>query len=207
MIPTDPEVSKCNQSKWPSDCNNFHGHQVMRNSLRNWIFLLRVTQLFLESSCRLSAPAAQSNLNIFPVEMLETMRRVQIRHSSNDLGLRSSHLVDLALGGRAKSLPFNIKQIRIHTFTSNILFEQRGRFGLGCPSHHQVKWQEESENQPICGYFSCLLTRLVVSDSLRTVSVNPVSVMALSGKSYSSGKSTCYIGTHILVGFRSLLAI
>ena len=30
-----------------------------------------------------------------------------------------------------------IKQI--HTFTSNILFEQR-RFGLGCPSLYQVKW-------------------------------------------------------------------
>ena len=31
-----------------------------------------------------------------------------------------------------------------HTFTSNILFEQR-RFGLGCPSLYQVKWQEENE--------------------------------------------------------------
>ena len=35
-----------------------------------------------------------------------------------------------------------IKQI--HTFTSNILFEQR-RFGLGFPSLYQVKWQEENE--------------------------------------------------------------
>ena len=46
-----------------------------------------------------------------------------------------------------------IKQI--HTFTSNILFEQR-RCGLGCPSLYQVKWQEENENQPIYSYFSLL---------------------------------------------------
>ena len=39
--------------------------------------------------------------------------------------------------------------------TSNILFEQR-RFGLGCPSLYQVKWQEENENQPIYSYFSSL---------------------------------------------------
>ena len=42
-----------------------------------------------------------------------------------------------------------------HTFTSNILFGQR-RFGLGCPSLYQVKWQEENENQPIHNYFSLL---------------------------------------------------
>ena len=33
-----------------------------------------------------------------------------------------------------------IKQI--HTFTSNILFEQR-HFGLGCPSLYQVKWPSD----------------------------------------------------------------
>ena len=32
MIPSDPEVSKCNQSRWPSNCTGFHGHHIMRNS-------------------------------------------------------------------------------------------------------------------------------------------------------------------------------
>ena len=32
---------------------------------------------------------------------------------------------------------------QIHGFTSIILFEQR-RFGLGCPSLCQVKWQEKN---------------------------------------------------------------
>ena len=32
MIPSDPEVSKCNQSRWPSNCTGFHGHHVMKNS-------------------------------------------------------------------------------------------------------------------------------------------------------------------------------
>ena len=28
MISSDPEVSKCNQSRWPSNCTGFHGHHV-----------------------------------------------------------------------------------------------------------------------------------------------------------------------------------
>ena len=32
MVPSDPEVSKCIQSKWPSNCTGFRGHHVMRNS-------------------------------------------------------------------------------------------------------------------------------------------------------------------------------
>ena len=32
MIPSDTEVSKCNQSRWPSNCTGFYGHHVMRNS-------------------------------------------------------------------------------------------------------------------------------------------------------------------------------
>ena len=32
MIPSDPEVSKCNQSTWQSNCTGFHDHHVMRNS-------------------------------------------------------------------------------------------------------------------------------------------------------------------------------
>ena len=35
----------------------------------------------------------------------------------------------------------------IHTFTSNILFEQR-RFGLGCPSLYQVKWLDKGWGNP-----------------------------------------------------------
>ena len=35
VIPSDPEVSKCNQSRWPSNCTGFHGHHVMRNSSIN----------------------------------------------------------------------------------------------------------------------------------------------------------------------------
>ena len=35
MIPSDPEVSKCNQSRWPSNCTGFHGHHVMRNLASN----------------------------------------------------------------------------------------------------------------------------------------------------------------------------
>ena len=31
------------------------------------------------------------------------------------------------------------------------------RFGLGCPSLYQVKWQEENENQPIYSFFFLLL--------------------------------------------------
>ena len=30
MIPSDSEVSKCNRSRWPSNCTGFHGHHVMR---------------------------------------------------------------------------------------------------------------------------------------------------------------------------------
>ena len=54
-----------------------------------------------------------------------------------------------------------IKQI--HTFTSNILFEQR-RFGLGCPGLYQVKSKEENERgnpdrnvvaQTICCWWMC----------------------------------------------------
>ena len=32
MIPSDPEVSKWNQSRWPSNCTGFYGHHVMWNS-------------------------------------------------------------------------------------------------------------------------------------------------------------------------------
>ena len=32
MIPSDPQVSKCNQSRWPSIHTGFHGHHVMTNS-------------------------------------------------------------------------------------------------------------------------------------------------------------------------------
>ena len=52
--------------------------------------------------------------------------------------------------GSCWEIIIRIKQI--HTFTSNILFEQ-WLFGLGCPSLYQVKWQEENENQPIYNYF------------------------------------------------------
>ena len=31
-IPSDPDVSKCNQSRWPFNCPCFHDHHVMRNS-------------------------------------------------------------------------------------------------------------------------------------------------------------------------------
>ena len=27
-----PELSKCNQSRWPSNCTGFHGHDVLKNS-------------------------------------------------------------------------------------------------------------------------------------------------------------------------------
>ena len=29
-IPSDPEVSRCNQSRWPTNCTCFHGNHVMR---------------------------------------------------------------------------------------------------------------------------------------------------------------------------------
>ena len=36
VIPSDPEVSKWNQSRWPSNCTGFYGHHVMWNSsIRN----------------------------------------------------------------------------------------------------------------------------------------------------------------------------
>ena len=38
---SDPEVSKWNQSRWPSNCTGFHGHHVMRNS--------SIVPLFLET--------------------------------------------------------------------------------------------------------------------------------------------------------------
>ena len=47
----------------------------------------------------------------------------------------------------------SIKQI--NTLTSIVLF-QRWRFSLGYLGLYQVKWQEESENQPIYTYFSSL---------------------------------------------------
>ena len=39
---------------------------------------------------------------------------------------------------------------------ATLLFEQR-RFGRGCPSPHQVKWQEENEKTTGNSYFSLLL--------------------------------------------------
>ena len=38
MIPWYPEVSKYNQSRWPSNCTCFHGHHVMRNSCISYLF-------------------------------------------------------------------------------------------------------------------------------------------------------------------------
>ena len=54
MIPLDPEVSKCNQSRWPSNCTSFHGHHVMRNSsiqscTENWPFVKLCSSFFLEN--------------------------------------------------------------------------------------------------------------------------------------------------------------
>ena len=60
-------------------------------------------------------------------------------------------IFDLEPGHRPK--PSNRTEIR---FAKPLyLFEQR-RFGQGCPSLYQVKWQEEDENQPIYSYFSLL---------------------------------------------------
>ena len=42
MIPSDPEVSKWNQPRWPSNCTGFHGHHVMWNSSIKSIKALRL---------------------------------------------------------------------------------------------------------------------------------------------------------------------
>ena len=47
MIPLDPEVSKCNQSRWPSNCTGFHGHHVMRKeSVKHLEASVRLTGSF-----------------------------------------------------------------------------------------------------------------------------------------------------------------
>ena len=48
MIPSDPEVSKWNQSRWPSICTGFYGHHVMWNSHRkDWRFAVRAKSFAL----------------------------------------------------------------------------------------------------------------------------------------------------------------
>ena len=63
-----------------------------------------------------------------------------------------------------------IKQI--HTFTSNILFEQR-RFGLGCPRLYQVKWTRRcSNNMLLVNVWICLMSFKWFSGFLQSYCLN-----------------------------------
>ena len=63
MIPSDPEVSKCNQSRWPSNCTGFHGHHVMRKeSVDSWANLCSFF-FFLSPGCKACAPLSCPNVS------------------------------------------------------------------------------------------------------------------------------------------------
>ena len=47
----DPEVSKCNQSRWPSNCTGFHGHvmSLRKESIIVWLTYVGWTKLKVRS--------------------------------------------------------------------------------------------------------------------------------------------------------------
>ena len=64
-IPSDPEISKWNQSKWLSNCTGFHGHCIMSNSSIHYLeWLFRTVKQGINFSSFLLQADALNNLGV-----------------------------------------------------------------------------------------------------------------------------------------------